>query len=84
MGREGDAVIKELLDKFGNQEEIIKIQKQFLEKRQRQNDATHFAIAAGKSVGTKSAREVAEMMVGRKVADPEWDEIKEPWERNWH
>jgi hypothetical protein len=41
------------------------------------------AIQAAKVLGAKSAREAAEITMGRELSDPEWNEYKEPWERNW-
>ena len=41
------------------------------------------AIAASKYLGANSAREAAEMSMGRSLSDAEWYQHKEPWERNW-
>jgi len=41
------------------------------------------AIGVSKLLGAESAREAAEITVGRELSDEEWVEYKEVWERNW-
>lgn len=41
------------------------------------------AIQAAKILGAQSAREAAEITMGREFSDSEWDKFKEPWNRNW-
>lgn len=41
------------------------------------------SIHAAKTVGAKTAREAAEITMGRQLSDIEWEKYKETWERNW-
>jgi len=42
------------------------------------------AIAAAKAIGAKTAKEAAEITMGRELTENEWSKYKEAWERNWN
>lgn len=49
-----------------------------------EQDATaQAAVAVGRLFGAKSARDAAEMTLGRPMTEEEWMQFQEPWERNW-
>lgn len=40
-------------------------------------------ILAALELRANSAREAAEMAAKRELSDKEWQDVREPWERNW-
>lgn len=41
-------------------------------------------IEQGKYLGAKSAREAAEMVMGRPLSDEEWGKHADDWNRRWY
>ena len=54
-----------------------------MESNAEQDIVAQQAIEVAKLLGAKSARDAAEITMGRELSDIEWDKYKEPWERNW-
>ncbi|WP_435236835.1 hypothetical protein ACR30L_04440 [Psychromonas sp. PT13] len=42
------------------------------------------AVVIGLDLGATSAREVAEITMGRNLTDLEWEQYKQPWENGWN
>ena len=51
--------------------------------REKQDVVLQKYVAMGRLLGAKSAREAAEMAVGRPMTEKEWMQFQEPWDRNW-
>jgi hypothetical protein len=41
-------------------------------------------IASSKKLGAKSAREAAEMTMGRALTEKEWGSLSKTWQRRWY
>jgi hypothetical protein len=40
-------------------------------------------VLAARNLGAKTPREAAEISQGRELSDPEWQQHRATWERNW-